>query len=121
MNMLWVAIGGALGAWSRYELGAYIAKRAGSRFPWGTLLVNWGGCFLLGLLAGMRQVLPAPLYIFAAVGWCGAFTTFSTFSFEALTLWKDKQRGRCALYLFLTAAVGLAAAAGGQWLAGLPG
>lgn len=53
MNMLWVALGGALGAWSRYELGASITKRAGSRFPWGRCLsigaaascwASWQGC-----------------------------------------------------------------------------
>ncbi|GAA5168057.1 MULTISPECIES: fluoride efflux transporter CrcB [Amycolatopsis] len=88
MTVLLVALGAAVGAPARYLLDRAVQARHGSRFPWGTLTVNVLGCFLLGLLTA----LPAPslLASLLGTGFCGALTTYSTFSYET---WKLVRSG----------------------------
>lgn len=88
-RLLAVAAGGALGAVSRYLLSGWVARLAGgSAFPWGTLAVNVLGSFCLGLLMGAggegRWLIPPTLRTLIGIGFLGAFTTFSTFSYETL-------------------------------------
>jgi fluoride exporter len=88
-NIIAVAAGGALGALARYLVGTWAAARWGSAFPWGTLLINVSGSLLLGAFSAWfarRAGLPAELRLFVAVGFCGAYTTFSTFSLDTITL-----------------------------------
>lgn len=86
-----VAIGGALGSVARFWLTAAMTALTGPRFPWGTLLINVGGSLLIGIVAGLtlapeRLGWHPNLRIFLMAGFCGGFTTFSTFSLQALEL-----------------------------------
>lgn len=84
-----VAVGGAVGAVARAVMSAAVQARWPSLMPWGTIVVNIGGCLALGLLLGSLESRPqlAPAWrSFAAVGVLGAFTTFSTFELETLAL-----------------------------------
>lgn len=110
MTTLLVAIGGAAGAAARYRLGVAIGLRT---FPWATLLVNVTGSFLLALvLTGPVAERWSPTTTAAvAVGFLGAFTTFSTFGWETFTLLRSDQIGRAATYVALSLAGGLAATA----------
>lgn len=88
MNVLLVALGGAIGSAARYLVGAFVANRFGPDFPWGTFIVNVSGSFFIGVilsLVGGGQ-LPAGARLFLAVGVMGGYTTFSTYSNETLQL-----------------------------------
>ena len=88
MNILLVAIGGAIGAAARYLAGVWIAARLGTGFPWGTFFVNITGSFLIGIVLVLVAggTLPAEARLFFAVGILGGYTTFSSFSYETLQL-----------------------------------
>lgn len=113
-----MALGGAAGALARYGVGGWVHALTGAAFPWGTLTVNVVGCFALGLAMPLLQAsLAAPeTRAFVAVGLLGAFTTFSTFSFEAMTLVQDGQWLRAATYTFGSVGLGLVAVIAGFWL-----
>lgn len=89
MEILSVAVGGALGAVCRYLLGNFISRASGSALPWGTFAINIIGCFCMGLLMTLiveRGLLPAAWRLFLCVGLLGGFTTFSSFGYESLML-----------------------------------
>jgi len=89
MGILAIAAGGALGAVLRYVISGWVQGMGGTRFPWGTLAVNVVGSFALGLLmAGLLEhaVTGPTTRTFWTIGVLGAFTTFSTFSYETLAL-----------------------------------
>ena len=94
---------------------------AGSSFPWGTLTVNVVGSFALGFaIRALHASTATPeLRAFLTVGLLGAFTTFSTFSYEAVMLVQDGEWARASAYLFGSVAAGLAAVIAGLWLASL--
>ena len=82
MQILTVALGGALGAVSRFCIGNIVSKCLGSALPYGTFLINIVGCFFMGLLMTViaeRQLLPSAWRLFLCVGFLGGFTTFSSF------------------------------------------
>jgi fluoride exporter len=86
-----VAVGGALGSLARFWLGALMTMLTGPRFPWGTLLINVLGSFIIGLVAGLtampaRVGMHPDVRVFLMVGICGGFTTFSAFSLQSLEL-----------------------------------
>jgi len=86
-----VAIGGALGSVARFWLTAVVADLTGPRFPWGTLLINILGSFVIGLVAALtlppaRADMHPDLRVFLMTGVCGGFTTFSAFSLQTLDL-----------------------------------
>ncbi len=86
-----VAAGGALGSLARFWLAAGVAALTGPRFPWGTLLINILGSFIIGLVAALtlmpgRFPMSPDVRIFLMVGVCGGFTTFSAFSLQTLEL-----------------------------------
>lgn len=89
---VWVALGGALGSVLRFGVSEWMAQRVGTGFPWGTLLVNAAGSLLIGILAslavpdGVRLLSQTPARAFLIAGFCGGFTTFSTFSLQTLAL-----------------------------------
>ena len=81
-----IAVGGACGAVARFAIGNYVQKLAASSFPFGTLVVNVVGCFLLGLLLQLAedQNVPAFMRPLVGVGFLGALTTFSTFGYDTV-------------------------------------
>jgi CrcB protein len=90
-SYLLIALGGALGSVGRFWFSALIADLFGERFPWGTILVNVSGSFLIGLFAtltepGGRWLVAPPGREFFMLGICGGYTTFSSFSLQTLTL-----------------------------------
>lgn len=111
MNFLLVFLGGGLGSVCRYAV-SIAMTRSGSPLPWATLLVNVLGCLLIGVLAQTltRDSVLRGLFI---AGFCGGFTTFSTFSLECLTMWQAQQFGWLALYVGASFVLGLTAVAGG--------
>jgi CrcB protein len=114
MTAIAVALGGALGALARYEVGLLLASRLVTGIPWPTLVINVSGAFALGFfMAGSRTLLGSlVLHRFVTVGFLGAFTTFSTFSYEFLQLVEANRPRDAALYLGATLALGVF----GAWL-----
>jgi CrcB protein len=104
---LWVAIGGALGSVGRFWLSGFVAGRVGETFPWGTILVNITGCFIIGFfntLTGTegRWLVPPAARTFFLIGVCGGYTTFSSFSLQTLTLAKDGEWLRAGANILLS-------------------
>ena len=112
MNVLLIAIGGALGSVARYLLSTFVLRVTGTLFPLGTFVVNIIGCLAFGAIAGAAsqrvQIAPA-LRLFLLTGILGGFTTFSSYSFESYALIRDGQ--------FLWASINIV----GQVVAGLAG
>jgi CrcB protein len=86
-----VAVGGAMGSMARFWLAGAMTALTGPRFPWGTLLINVVGSFVIGLVAGItltpaRVGMHPDIRIFLMTGICGGFTTFSAFSLQTLEL-----------------------------------
>lgn len=114
--LLLVALGGACGAVLRH-LGQTLA--ASASWPWGTFAVNAVGCFAAGALLGAwagAAWFDAGWRLFLVVGVLGAFTTFSAFSVETLTLWRDGRAAAAGGYVLASVAVSLLAALAGQRL-----
>jgi CrcB protein len=108
-----VGLAGAVGALARYLLGRFVAERAGSQFPLGTLLINVTGACAIGLLfafAGRKIVSPA-MQSALATGFLGGYTTFSTMSWEGVQLARGGSTRTSLLYLGSNLALGLLAAA----------
>ncbi len=120
-NILLVALGGAAGSVARYLLSKAIQDTAATAFPWGTMAVNVAGCLLIGLLYGLAAGdgtrLGADLKLMLTVGFCGGFTTFSTFANESLTLAKTGDALLSAAYIGSSVALGVLAVAAGAQLA----
>lgn len=112
---LLVAAGGFVGAPARYMLDRAVTQRLESDLPWGTFFVNLSGSLLLGLLIALslKGHLSGPAKALLATGFCGAYTTFSTFTFETVRLVQDGRMLHAATNAAASAAVGLAAAAAG--------
>lgn len=94
MNYLLVSVGAALGGVLRYWLSGYVHKFLPSNFPYGTLAVNFSGSFILGLIIFYfddRELINPSLKLFLTIGFCGGFTTFSTFSLETINLLKNSE------------------------------
>lgn len=115
-----LAAGGALGAVSRYGAAALVARVLGERFPWGTFVVNASGCLALGFVltvTGARLPESRTWIPLVAVGFLGAYTTFSTFSWEVLLLLRQDAWLRASAYALGSVAVGLLAVRAGAALA----
>lgn len=100
----WVALGSALGGMSRYWLGGVIARGIGDDFPYGTLLINILGSFVIGFFGTLTLPdgpRPASLdaRLFVMVGLCGGFTTFSSFSLQTVELLRSGEGIRAAIYI----------------------
>ncbi len=112
MAMGAVGAGGLLGAGARYVVGTWATDRWGSAFPWGTLLVNVSGSLVLGFyltLATARFADRATTRLFVATGFLGAYTTFSTFSYEVVQQIQQGAFLRAFAYVGMSVAVGLGA------------
>jgi CrcB protein len=100
MNLayLWVALGGALGSVARFWVNGLVSEKFGASFPWGTLLINLTGSFVIGVIGALaipEGRLDSSARVFATqflmVGICGGYTTFSSFSLQTLNLMRDRE------------------------------
>jgi len=102
VKLFWaIAVGAAAGGVSRYYLASAIQQRMGASFPWGTLAINVTGSLLLGFLIRYAIATPAistEVRAMLTVGFCGGYTTFSSYSYEAMVLIEDGEIGRAAVY-----------------------
>lgn len=119
-GILYVALGGALGASGRYGLGLFIDRLSGSGFPYGTMSANILGSFAMGILVAWLAAKGAgseTARLFIGVGLLGGFTTFSSFSLDAMNLLRDKGMTPFLSYVLISVIVSLLAIAAGLWLA----
>ena len=118
MKIVLVAVGSGLGGVLRYLVACWIGAAKG--FPWATLTVNVVGSLLIGSLSGLLArhggSSAEAIRAFAVVGFCGGFTTFSTFSNETFRLMENGQWGFAVVYVGTSVAAGLGAVALGWWL-----
>ena len=98
LTYLWVAIGGALGSMGRFWLNGIVSRHFGETFPWGTMIVNVTGSFLIGFIAALAmpegRLDPrsrAFMTQFLMIGVCGGYTTFSSFSLQTFNLLRDRE------------------------------
>ena len=119
-NFLLVFLGGGVGSMLRYGLSVFTMRYwTWGSFPAGTFLVNLLGCLLIGLLMGTFSKTEPVARLLLIIGFCGGFTTFSTFSAENLELWQQEQWASLLIYIVLSLILGIAAVAGGMFLSRL--
>jgi CrcB protein len=120
MGMIFsIAAGGAIGAVLRHGTGLAAMRLIGPDYPWGTLIVNIVGSFVMGLLIGLFAHLWQPsqdMKAFLTVGVLGGFTTFSSFSLDAVMLWERGNMIGAGLYVLASVAVSLVALIAGLYL-----
>ena len=119
MHWFAVAIGGALGSIARYALSTYIFDISSHKFPYATLTVNVLGTFVMGILFVViveRAAMPAEMRSLLMIGFVGAFTTFSTFSLDALGLWQNGHIFMSLVYMLATIILCLIAISSAIWL-----
>jgi len=119
-NLLFVFLGGGLGAAARYWLSGAVYNWLPSTFPYGNLVVNISGCLLIGILMAVMQgrfLVDPSLRVFLVVGILGGFTTFSSFSYETIALAQDREYLRASANVIATVFGCLAATMLGERLA----
>lgn len=118
-DILLVGVGGGLGAIARYGLGIAIVRWFGTGFPWATLAINVIGCLLIGMALGggpgPSGFLSRELRLLGVIGFLGAFTTFSTFGYETVSLLQGGKPLLAAGYVIASMTVGIGAVALGVW------
>lgn len=111
--MLWyIAVGSAIGGVSRYLLGGVVQRVLDTTFPAGTLVINVTGSFVLGAIIRFAVDTPAispEIRAFLTIGFCGGYTTFSTFSYEAAAMIEDGEWTRAAAYISASVVLSLVA------------
>ncbi|GAC57063.1 protein CrcB homolog [Gordonia hirsuta DSM 44140 = NBRC 16056] len=122
MNQLWIVLGisvfGGLGALARSVQDTLVKDRFGSEFPRGTMAINIGGSFLLGVITGMVVTAeePGPWAVVVGAGFCGGYTTFSTAMFEAAVLLREQRWRAATASVVGTLGATVVAAGVGLWL-----
>jgi fluoride exporter len=116
-GIIWVALGSVFGGMARFWLSGFVARRVGETFPWGTMVINVSGAFVIGVLAAsaadhgtFAAVRP---WQFAVTGFLGCYTTVSSFSLQTLSLARDGETARAAGNMVLSLSLCLAAVTGG--------
>jgi CrcB protein len=120
LKIFLIALFGAIGTLARYGLQGVVQVRAGGAFPYGTLLVNLSGCFLLGLIGQLtmnRMVVSADVRMAIAVGFFGGYTTFSSFGWETAKMLEDGEWLRASTYVSASVVAGLLLSVAGIRLA----
>ena len=122
-GLISVVLGSMLGGMARYFVSGFVARRVGETFPWGTLLVNVSGAFVIGIVGALAEnhasILASPdNWLFAVTGFLGCYTTVSSFSLQSLSLARDGERGRAAGYVGSSVVLCLGAVALGFALGG---
>jgi len=110
VKLFLIALFGAIGTLSRYGLQGVVQIRMGSMFPYGTLLINLTGCFLLGFIGQLtlnRMLVSSDVRVAIAVGFFGGYTTFSSFGWETAKMLEDGEWGRAAAYVGASVFAGL--------------
>jgi fluoride exporter len=117
--MLLVGFGGVFGAIARFLLGKWISTKAQFAFPFGTLIINIGGSFLLGILATLHinHEISDSIWLLLGTGFLGAYTTFSTFGYETLQMLERKAAKEAILYTSTSVLLGVVFAWFGSLLA----
>ncbi|MGA2836930.1 MAG: fluoride efflux transporter CrcB [Acidimicrobiales bacterium] len=115
MTVVLVTVAGAVGALLRYEVELTVRRRRGAHLPLGILLINVSGAFVLGVLAGMAEHhgVPTSVVTVAGTGLIGAYTTFSTFSFDTVSLVEHDRLRAAVANVAVSLVLGLGAAAAG--------
>lgn len=123
MTAIWVGLlaAGAIGAPCRYLLDGFVQDHTSGAFPWGTFVINMTGSLLLGLISGaaLYHAFPNTPKIILGTGFCGAYTTFSTWTFETIRLLEEGAVGEALINAALSLTVGVGAAGLGLALATL--
>lgn len=122
IKILHLVLGSMAGGLARYFLANAVYRTAGAGFPYGTLAVNLAGCFILGALAGLAEdklLLGADARLLLMIGFCGAFTTFSTFIFETDNLLREGEWLAAFLNVTVSVVLGFALFRGGRMLVDL--
>lgn len=119
---LWIAVGSALGGVGRYWCSGLVANYWGQTFPWGTIIVNVVGSFIIGFFFTLtgpdgRLFVAATMRDFVMLGFCGGYTTFSSFSLQTLNLVRDGEWGLAGANILLSVVLCLAAVVAGHWAA----
>ena len=120
MNYLWIALGAIVGASARYFVSTYVARHFSAAFPYGTLLINITGSLVLGffLIYSTERALLDPRWrLLVAIGFCGSYTTFSSYAFESFALLEQGQWMLVSLNVFFSNGLCLAAVLLGAALA----
>ncbi|MSQ15806.1 MAG: fluoride efflux transporter CrcB [Dehalococcoidia bacterium] len=123
-DFLWVPLGGAIGATARYTLGIWVVNRVGVSFPWNTLIINITGSLAIGIsltLLTERLIADPAWRLFLVVGFLGGYTTFSSYTYEALAMLEAGDWIPATWYVLGSNGVGLAAAYFGIVLARVVG
>ncbi|MEQ5803739.1 CrcB family protein [Halomonas sp. H10-9-1] len=122
LELLSVLLGGGLGGMARLALGNAVGRRLGAQLPWGTLAVNLSGALAMGLLAGVLGLpaagVPDTAWSLLGIGLLGGYTTVSSLSLQALSLWQQGRVAAATGYLAVTLAAGVAALSLGAWVTG---
>ena len=124
LSYLWIALGGALGTTARYWLSGVVARSVGETFPWGTLVINVTGSFVIGFFGALtgpdgRLFVGSTARQFVMIGMCGGYTTFSSFSLQTLNLMNEGEWFRAAANIGLSVLLCMIAVWVGVVLAGL--
>jgi CrcB protein len=124
LSYLWIALGGALGTTARYWLSGVVARSIGETFPWGTLVINVTGSFVIGFFGALtgpdgRVFVGSTARQFVMIGMCGGYTTFSSFSLQTLNLMNDGEWLRAGANVGLSVLLCMFAVWVGVVLAGL--
>ena len=124
VQYIWVAVGGALGTTGRYFISGVAARLIGETFPWGTLIINVTGSFIIGFFAALtgpdgRVYVGSTARQFVMTGICGGYTTFSSFSLQTLNLVNDGEWVRAGANVGLSVALCLIAVWAGFLLASM--